>query len=129
MDEASHRPTTAELVGQLKDEVTLLIRQERTLIRKEIRQKVAQAKTGAIYATAAATLLYLGLLFLLIALTAGLVALLQWSGLALGHAVWMGPLMTSLICSAVGIVFVRKFVRLGSPVGEKPVSDNEPPAE
>ncbi len=113
MNDLDDRASTPELVRQLRDEVRLLLREERVLLRKEFDQRVGKVKAGAAYATGAALALYLGLLFLLIALAAALVVILDTVGVPLGQAVWIGPLITSLACSAVGGLLVHKLVGLG----------------
>lgn len=112
-----------ELLKELRDETSTLVRQELALAKAEMSEKAAKAARNAAYAGAGAVLAYLGLLFGLLAASVGLALLLASWGLE-WHAWWLGPLIVGAVVGVVGCAMAAKGVhtlKQQSPVPEKTV--------
>ena len=99
-----------DLIKELRDETTALIRQELALAKTEMSEKAAKAGRNAAYATAGAVMIYLGALFGLIAASVGLALLLgAWD---MGwHAWWLAPLIVGVVVGLIGCAVTAKGVR------------------
>jgi hypothetical protein len=97
-----------DLIKELRDETTTLVRQEFALARTEMSEKASQAARNAAYAGVGAVMLHTGMLFGLAALSVGLALLLR--NVAGVHAWWLGPLIVGAIVGIVGAVMASKGV-------------------
>ena len=90
-----------DLLGELANETTTLVKQEVALAKKEIREEVREAGRNLGYTAAGGALAYVGL----IAVVIGLGWLL---GELLGDAEWLGLLLVGLAVAAAGYVLLQK---------------------
>ena len=99
-----------DLLKELRDETTTLLRQEVALAKTEMSEKAAKAARNAAYAGAGTLMIYLGVLFGLAALTVGLAIVLgQWR---LGwQAWWLAPLIVGVSIGVIGCAVTAKGVR------------------
>lgn len=89
-----------ELLGGLVEDLTRLFRQEITLARTEVSEKIDQATHAVVGMLAGAILLLAALLVLLQALVAGLVE----AGIAVGWA----SLAVGVVVAIIGFILMRK---------------------
>lgn len=96
-----------DLVRELRDESTALIRQEVALAKTEMSDKasVVGRNTGMLIAGGA--IAHLGLIFLLLAVSYGLYVAIGLAGLPL-HALWIAPLIVGVVVSIVGLSMFNK---------------------
>ncbi|HZW10502.1 MAG TPA: phage holin family protein [Phycisphaerales bacterium] len=90
------------LVKDLRDETTLLFRQEGLLLRREMQEKFDHVKRNGIAIVSGAVMVGLGLVFLLLAASNGLTAAYVEAGMDPDVAVWMGPLTVGLLMTIGG---------------------------
>lgn len=101
----------ADLLKSLRDESTVLLRQEVALAKAELSEKAAKAGRNAAYLAAGALVAYLGLIFVLLAVTAGLTGGLAAAGVPTRHAVWIAPLIVGVVIAAIGVALVLTAIR------------------
>ena len=99
-----------DLIKELRDETTALMRQELALAKTEMSEKAARAGRNAAYATAGAVMIYLGALFGLLAASVGLALLLEAWGME-WHAWWLAPLIVGVVVGLIGCAVTAKGVR------------------
>lgn len=97
-----------DLIKELRDETTTLVRQEFALARTEMSEKASKVGRNAAYTGIGALMLYLGLFFGLVALSVGLALLLR--DVAGVHAWWLGPLIVGAVVGIAGAVMTSKGV-------------------
>ena len=129
----SHAPpdredrSLADLIKELRDESSTLVRQEIALAKTEIGEKVSTFGRNAAYAAAGAAVLLIGGIFLLLAVAnvvSGIVfhlapSLGSWVSGAIGYAI------VGLVIAIVGYAFYQKGVstlKTETPVPEKTVA-------
>jgi hypothetical protein len=97
-----------ELLRELRDESTMLFRQEVALARTELKEKATKLSRNAIYLAAGGVIAYSGLIFILLAvmrlITVGLVA----AGMEPQTAAWLSPLILGLIVGIIGVAMLMK---------------------
>lgn len=103
--------STGDLMHQLRDELLLLIRQERAFLKAELREKLDQGKKAAALGTALVVTGYLAFVFLLVTGTLGLMIGLRAAGLQT-QAPWMATLATAVVLLAVSGYLVAKLREL-----------------
>ena len=96
------------LLRELRDETTVLLRQEVALAKTEISEKAARAGRNTAYLAAGGLVAYAGALFLLLAATAGLLIALEAMGLDREITLWLAPLIVGGIVALVGYGLVQK---------------------
>ena len=96
-----------DLIKDLRDESTTLIRQELALAKTEMSEKASKAARNSAYIGVGAVLCYLGGFFALVAATVGLALLLGAANLG-WHAWWLAPLIVGAIVGIVGWVITKK---------------------
>ena len=96
-----------DLIKELRDETTTLMRQEIALARTEMSEKASRAARNSAYVGVGAVMGYLGLLFGLVALTVGLALILGRFNLN-WHAWWIAPLVVGAIVGGIGYAIVSK---------------------
>ena len=116
-------PSIGSLLKELRDETTLLVRQEVALARTEISEKFNKIARNTGYLGAGALVAYSGLTFLLLALTAGIYVAFDAAGLD-EHGLWAAPLIVGAIVSLIGLSMVLKgknTLQSTSPVPERTI--------
>jgi uncharacterized membrane protein YqjE len=96
--------TIGELFGQLSQDMSLLVRQEVTLARVELSQKLSRFRQNATSVLAGAAVAYFGAL----ALVAALVLILTQ---VVGMAAWLAALLVGAVLAVTGFVMVRRSLR------------------
>ena len=100
-------PSLADLIKQVRDETITLFRQEVSLAKAEVSEKLSRVGRNAAFLIAGGALAYAGLLFLLLAAAAGIYVLLTFAGLyAVG--LWLAPLIVGVLVIAIGGMLVQK---------------------
>ena len=112
-----HTPGTAEkplgeIVTDVTDKATLLIREEIELAKTEISEKVTSMAKGAAAAAAAGVFAVFALIYLLHALAWFFVDLFDWSSVWPGYLIVFGILI--LLTGIVGFIGIR-WLKKGSP--------------
>jgi hypothetical protein len=98
----------AELVRELRDETTDLLRQEVELVKAETTEKASRIARNLTYMAAGGLIAFGGLMFLLWAVTYGLMIALGEGGVSQDIAPWLAPLITGLILAILGGAFMAK---------------------
>ncbi len=98
----------ADLIKELRDEALLLVRQEVTLAKTEISEKIARIFRNTGYALAGALVAFLGLVFILQAVTVLTGIGLKAAGLTDEQCLWLAPLIVGAVVAVIGIIFVTK---------------------
>lgn len=112
----------AGLIRELRDETTILLRQEVALAKTEMSEKASRAGRNAAYLAAGGLVAYAGALFLLLALTSALLIGMMAAGLDAEIAWWLAPLIVGGIVALIGYGLVQKglnALKHQSPVPEK----------
>jgi uncharacterized membrane protein len=103
-----HRPLT-ELVRELRDETTDLVRSEVKLAKLEIGEKVSRISRNSIYAIVGGVIASAALVILLFAAAAGTyAALVQLADMSHMMAGWLAPLAVGLLGAIIGYIFIHK---------------------
>jgi uncharacterized membrane protein len=102
--------SATELVKDLRDEVTHLIRQEVALARVEVSEKVSRMIRNTAYLMTGGAIAFAGLIILLMAASAGLYVGLWAAGLSHATSGWLAPLIVGLVVGVVGYGFVQKAI-------------------
>lgn len=95
------------LLKELRDETTLLVRQEVALARTEMNERLSKLGRNAAYLAGGTQIAFAGLLFVLLAITAGLYAAFAAAEMAF-HGMWAAPLVVGCVVSLIGLVLVLK---------------------
>ncbi len=95
------------LVKELRDETTLLFRQEIALAKTEMSEKASRLSRNAAYIAAGAAIATAGCIALMIAAIGGLYAVLVAAGMAHMTAGWLSPLILGVVVLAIGYVLVQ----------------------
>ena len=98
----------ADIARRLRDESTLLFRQEVTLAKVELQEKAARVGRNVGQLGAGAFVAYTGLILLLFAAAAGLEVVLVVLGLAGATAHWLAPLIIGALVALIGYGMVQK---------------------
>jgi hypothetical protein len=104
MAELREERTFSELLGQLSQDLTLLMRQELRLVKTEISEKISRATSDAVSLAAGGLVAYAGAL----ALVAGIILVLNQ---VMGLAAWLAAVLVSLVLGIIGFVMVRGALR------------------
>lgn len=102
-----NRPIT-QIVRDLRDEATLLMRQQMELFKAEMSEKVSTWSRNSVFIAIGGFVAYAGFLFLLLAATAGVAFALIAADVAEVHAMWLAPLIVGLVVAIVGYVLIQK---------------------
>jgi Putative Actinobacterial Holin-X, holin superfamily III len=97
-----------DLLKELRDETTELLRKEIALARVEITDQASKAVRNLAYVAVGGLLLYAGLLVLLVAFAGGIYAGLVAAGLSHYIAGWLAPLIVGAIVSGIGYIILQK---------------------
>ena len=100
--------SVADLIKDLRDEAMLLVRQEVALAKTEISEKLARIFRNTAYAIAGALVAFVGLIFILQAVTVAIGIGLHEAGLTETQSLWASPLILGAIVAIVGAIFISK---------------------
>jgi hypothetical protein len=105
------QPTIAELLKDLRDESTLLLREEIVLAKKEIGEKISSTALNLTYIVAGALVAYCAITFLLLAISSLISQALVDHGVSIGWAIFLGLLIVALIIGACSVGMILKGVQ------------------
>jgi hypothetical protein len=100
----------ASLLKELRDEATTLMREELTLAKTEISDKISRVGSNVGYLAGGAMVAFAGLIVLLLAIAAGLYIGLLAMGVAVAIAMWLAPLIVGVIVIAIGYAMLQKAI-------------------
>ena len=100
--------TLPELVRELRDEVSTLMRQEVALAKAELRENGKLMVKNTIFIAIGAVLAFAGLLFLLLALMEALGIALVKAGAQVEVALWLAPLIIAFVVAIIGWALIVK---------------------
>lgn len=95
--------TLVGLIRELRDESSLLLRQEVALARREFMEKFELARNSTIAMLVGGLMAGAGGLFVLLAASFGLTEAFIEMGMARDVAVWVGPLVVGLVVAIAGL--------------------------
>ena len=96
-----------QLLKELRDETTTLLRQEVDLAKTEMAEKASRVGSNIGSLAMGGAVAFLGALALLAAVVYGLTSLLD-QFMSVGVAIWLAPLIVGLVLAAVGYSLVKK---------------------
>lgn len=96
-----------QLLKELRDETTTLLRQEVDLAKTEMSEKASRFGTNVGALALGGAVLFLGALALLAAVVYGLTSLLD-QFMSVGVAIWLAPLLVGLVLAGIGYSLTRK---------------------
>ncbi|HKH44281.1 MAG TPA: phage holin family protein [Thermoanaerobaculia bacterium] len=96
-----------QLLKELRDETTTLLRQEVDLAKTEMSEKASRVGTNLGSLAVGGGVAFLGALALLAAVIYGLTSLLN-QFMSVGVAIWLAPLIVGLVLAAIGYSLVKK---------------------
>lgn len=96
-----------QLLKELRDETTTLLRQEVDLAKTEMGEKASRVGSNLGSLALGGGVAFLGALALLAAVVYGLTSLLD-QFMSVGVAIWLAPLIVGLVLAAVGYSLVNK---------------------
>ena len=99
-----------DLLRELRDETTILMRQEVELARVETAQKVKMMLRNVGYLALGGAIAFAGFMFLLWSLTLGLMVAMAQAGMNDGTAAWFAPLLVGVIVMGIAGAFVFKAI-------------------
>ena len=97
----------AELIRELRDESTVLLRQEVALAKTEMSENASRMGRNIGYLAVGGAIALMGLFFLLFAASAGInlvIATTEWAP----HGVWIAPLIVAVVVGIIGLGLVSK---------------------
>jgi hypothetical protein len=104
----TEQPTVGELLKDLREESTLLLRQEIALAKKEISEKISTAARNLAYLAAGTLVAYCAITFILLAISSLIAQTLAAHDVSIGWAIFLGLLIVGLIIGVVSIVMIVK---------------------
>lgn len=96
-----------QILKELRDETTTLLRQEVELAKTEMSEKASRVGTNLGSLAMGGAVAFLGALALLAAVVYGLTSLLN-QFMSVGVAIWLAPLLVGLVLAVVGYSLVNK---------------------
>ena len=96
-----------QLLKELRDETTTLLRQEVDLAKAEISEKASRTGKNLGSLAVGGGVAFLGALALLAAVVYGLTSILN-QFMSVGVAIWLAPLIVGLVLAAVGYSMLQK---------------------
>jgi Putative Actinobacterial Holin-X, holin superfamily III len=106
----TNQPSIAELVKELRDESTLLLREEVALAKKEISEKISSSVLNVSYVGAGALVAYCAGIFLLLSISSLISAAFVRHGVSAGWAVFLGLLIVGVAVGVIGIAMIVKAI-------------------
>jgi len=104
----SRSESIADLIKELRDDALLLVRQEVALAKTEMSEKIGAAFRNIAYAIAGGLVAFLGLVFILQAVTALIGVGLKAAGVASEQCLWLAPLIVGVVVAVIGTILVTK---------------------
>ncbi len=101
-------PSVANLLRELREETSTLLRQEVELAKTEMTEKASRVGRNLAFVAAGGLVAYAGLLVCLFALSVLAVYGLETAGLDATWAVWVGPAAVGLVIGLVGYGLLRR---------------------
>jgi hypothetical protein len=105
------QPSIAQLFKDLREEGTLLLREEIALAKKEVSEKVSNTARNLTYIVAGALVGYSALIFLLLALSSIISQALVAQEVSPGWAAFLGFLIVALIVGILSAVMILKGIQ------------------
>jgi hypothetical protein len=105
------QPTIAELLKELRDESTLLLREEIALAKKEIGEKIASTARNLTYIVAGALVAYCAIIFLFLAISSLISQAFVNHGVSIVWAIFLGLLIVALVVGAASVGMILKGVQ------------------
>ena len=99
-----------DLIRELRDEGTLLLRQEVALAKTEMAEKIGRMGRNIGYIIAGGAICHLALIFLLLAVAGGIELALSQTDLS-EHAVWLAPLIVGGLIGLIGVFLIVKAIK------------------
>lgn len=101
------RESIPDLLKDVRDQTSLLLRQEVILARTELSEKISRLVRNAAYLAAGGAVAFAGFLFLLHSATAGVARGLDAAGMA-DQSPWLAPLLVGAVVALIGGSTIRK---------------------
>ncbi|WP_164104048.1 phage holin family protein [Candidatus Laterigemmans baculatus] len=111
------------LLKELRDETTLLVRQEIALARTEMSERISKIGRNAAYLASGTQVAFAGLIFVLLAITAGIYVAFVAADMEY-HGMWIAPLIVGCVVSLIGLMLVMKgknAIQSTSPLPERTI--------
>jgi hypothetical protein len=109
-EKITDRPSIGELIKELRDETTTLLRQEVALAKAEMNEKAAKLGRNAGYLGAGGVLAHAGALVLLLGVAALLYHGLVAAGLSHMVSGWLAPLIVGAVVGVIGYAMAQKAI-------------------
>ena len=100
----------ADLLKDLRDETTTLLRQEVALAKTEISEKGSRVGRNVASLAVGGLVAYAGLMFILLAASYGIDSALRAAGLDADITRWLGPLAVGVVVAIIGYTMVQKAI-------------------
>lgn len=107
----THEPNLVDLLKQLRDDTTTLVREEVALAKTEISEKASTFSRNAAFLAAGALIGLIALLLILLALSSLLSQLFLSMGLSEGTAGFLGLLIVGLIVGGISAALIAKGIK------------------
>jgi hypothetical protein len=104
-------PNIADLLKDLRDESTLLLREEVALAKKEISDKISKTALNLTFVAGGALTAYCAVTFLLLAVSALISQAFVARGLSIGLAVFLGLLIVGFVVGIISIAMIVKGIQ------------------
>lgn len=102
--------TVADLIRELRDETSLLVKQEIALVQTEMSEKTSRFTRNAVYLAVGGLVAFSGFIFVLLALSILTSVGLEGAGVDPELAFWLGPGIVGLVIAIVGYALVQKAI-------------------
>jgi Putative Actinobacterial Holin-X, holin superfamily III len=106
-----NQPSIAELLKELRDEGTRLLREEVLLAKKEIGEKISSSVSNMSYVVAGALVAYCAAIFLLLSISSLISAAFITHGMKVGWAIFLGLLIVGVVVGAISIGLIAKGIQ------------------
>ena len=101
-------PSIPELVKQLRDESTLLLREEVALAKKEMGEKISSSVVNLSYVVAGALVAYCAAIFLLLSISSLISEAFITHGVGVGWSIFLGLLIVGVVVGVISIAIIIK---------------------
>jgi len=105
---ASDPRSINDMIKELRDQTTTLVREEVALAKSEMSEKVSRITRNGGYLIGGAIIAFAGLVVLLLAVSAGLYVGLVAAGVSNAVAGWLAPLIVGIVVVAIGYGMISK---------------------
>lgn len=115
----------SELIKELRDESSHLLRQEVALAKAEMSEKISNVGRNTGFLTTGGVVAMTGVLFLAMAATVGIYNGLVAADLSRAVSGWLAPFITGLVLAGIGYALVQKAINAlkdETPVPERTVA-------